>query len=317
MFEKNQLRMMEERREREERRQKMLRICDSMFDDVQIDASGKARKEDIKKLIPQVEKLFQKEHIIYATHELDGMLDVLEKGDGLLNKQDFCAGVLHIAEGIRPVSIIEIHYEVAECVAQLVDLKKSVSICLTHLENQSNGNANGHTTSVSATRSGNNDDMAAELRGLVLELRSDIQLIGQTTKVTADARSTELTECMGQLECLKENVDKCLGYLEDTATSRTHCAGVGTRKVNPDMASVEGLLLELHRDVQSLSLRSQPSICSNPKDSDGVNLHGAGSGLQANCHRGLEVTGPRANAELQRWIASQSIAAAGSSITKP
>jgi len=268
IFEKNQLRMMENRREREEQHQMMIRMCESIFDDVEVDVAGKAKKEEIKKVIPQVQELFEQENIVYASHEFDGMLDIMDKGDGLLNRQDFCDGVLQIAEGVRPVSIIEIHYEVVECHSQMLELKRSVSRCLTHLERQ------GNVSATSCDSCDGGDGAMAELRSLVLELRGDVQLLAQASQANANTRCVGTAEYIGQLACLTENVDKCLGHLEGNGTVGTCCIGVGRVTSNSDLTTLEGLLMALHQDMQSLNLRSQPLICSHSNGSNASNLHG-------------------------------------------
>jgi len=254
MFEKNQLRAEEDRRERDDRRLKLSDIFQDFFTDLPIDENGKATKEVIQEVIPKIKDLFETEGIVYASHEFDGMIEIMDNGDGLLDKDEFCDGVLQIAEGLRSFSIIEIHYEVAECVAQMTDLKRILGSCLTHLEALTQESTN----SESRTKA----DASSELQSLVLEIHGEMKLIGSAVQgLAADTRSVVFDQSTGQLMGLKENVEKCLGYLEEgtiASTSSVHgdpvCSSKGA------MAAVDGLLWDLRHEVQSLCQRP---LCSH------------------------------------------------------
>merc|ERR1719223_2545092 len=103
MFEKNQLRLEEERLEGELRRKLLLERCERMFDNIPHPNGGsQVNKADLEKLIPDIQSLFESEKIPYATHEFESCLIAMEKnGDGLVCKDDFRSGILQIAEGVR------------------------------------------------------------------------------------------------------------------------------------------------------------------------------------------------------------------------
>jgi len=213
--------------------------------------------------------LFYKVHIPHSSHEFEHLLDVMDKtGAGLVCRDDFLAGVVQIAEGLRPVSVIEIHHKVAECISEIRDLKKSVSTCVAHLEDHSQpDDAYAKVVNSAASeRNRNRDDAStvAGLQSLVLELSGEVQLIGSTVRAIADTQKIGVTECTCQLTCLRENVDKCLGYLDRKAD-----AGIaGAVSCESSVAAMDGLIQEIRQDVGFPDHTSSPCIQRQLQDSN-------------------------------------------------
>jgi len=113
MFTKNQLRMEEERRQRENMHKLLLQKCSEMFDAMP-SQQGCVAREDIIRLLPNIERMFEAEGISFAHHDLSGMIDLLDpNGCNALSKRDLSHGIIQIAEGLRPISIIRLHYDVS------------------------------------------------------------------------------------------------------------------------------------------------------------------------------------------------------------
>jgi len=190
MFEKNQVRMVEERQEREKKRKELNEILEDIWSGLPTGSSGVAQRSDVEGVIPEVENVFEDRSIPYAGHDFEGIVEIMDKnGSGTISKTEFCQCILVIAEGVRPISIIEIHSETLECLAQVIQIKDDVGKCLRHLE----------ATPRSAPKTVVSQELATHF---------------------GPDQHLELRECMSQLLGLREDVDKCLSYLEGTATAQ-------------------------------------------------------------------------------------------------
>jgi len=118
MFEKNQLRLQEERTDREMTRQALLEKCQTIFDEVVL-ATGsdedEVPKETLMRTLPRLHETFDTLNLPYTAHDLQDMLEVMDTdGSGTINKSEFCRGILHIAENsedLRPMLMMELHYD--------------------------------------------------------------------------------------------------------------------------------------------------------------------------------------------------------------
>jgi len=114
VFEKNQLRLDEERAEGEAKRQFLKERCEELFDRIAHNARGEATVDDVKSILPLISDLFIQEGVSFAYHDLQGTAYVMDTDNsGTIDKEEFCRGVLQIADGLRPMSIMELHYAVS------------------------------------------------------------------------------------------------------------------------------------------------------------------------------------------------------------
>jgi len=114
MFEKNQLRIEDERLDRESKRKVLGQRCAELFDEADQNDRREASKQELLSVMPFVAELFESHYVTYTQHDLDGILDCMEANNsGFVSKDAFCHGILSIAEGVRPMSIMELHYAVA------------------------------------------------------------------------------------------------------------------------------------------------------------------------------------------------------------
>mmetsp|Transcript_143311 Transcript_143311/g.260771 ORF Transcript_143311/g.260771 Transcript_143311/m.260771 type:complete len:918 (+) Transcript_143311:121-2874(+) len=123
MFEKNQLRLEEERLERECKRKEMEKRCGDLFDKALTryqTSIGKGPEDDsipshdIAPLIPMIAELFGEVGVNFISNDLEQLIDLMDSdGNGCVSKEEFCHGIISIAEGVRPVSIMEIHHIVS------------------------------------------------------------------------------------------------------------------------------------------------------------------------------------------------------------
>lgn len=111
MFEKNIMRLEDERREKEFKRRSMVKACTEMFDKVIIN-SNECPVEELFQLIPEICSFFEVNNVPYTRHDLHTMIELMDTdGSGAINRAEFCRGILQVAEEVRPMLIMELHYD--------------------------------------------------------------------------------------------------------------------------------------------------------------------------------------------------------------
>jgi len=120
MFEKNQVKMEEERLEREERRSILKELCSDFFDEVMEEESESipgVTGEDPKIPVPiflskgqRLNEWLLKYGFHFNQYELDAMLQVCDRNnDGALSKLEFTQGIMSQSEGVQAATIMELH----------------------------------------------------------------------------------------------------------------------------------------------------------------------------------------------------------------
>lgn len=133
MFEKNILRSDEKRREGDAMLKKISERSGRLFDSIKSTGEDQeAARSELLKLVPKVAKIFEDNGLPYTRHDLVCMLKLMDTdGSGTINRAEFIRGVLQIAEEVRPVLIMELHYDslayfkrrMARCDSRLALLK--------------------------------------------------------------------------------------------------------------------------------------------------------------------------------------------------
>lgn len=120
MFEKNQMRAEHELSERENMRKLLTRTCNDMFGRIKLNEDGEAQREDVMKFIPEIERVFHSQGVVFTYKDFETMMDTMDQdGSGTFSKDEFFNGILTMAEGTRPISIIEIRSDVSWIKAML------------------------------------------------------------------------------------------------------------------------------------------------------------------------------------------------------
>eukprot|EP00927_Polykrikos_kofoidii_P058725 TRINITY_DN5343_c0_g1_i3.p1 TRINITY_DN5343_c0_g1~~TRINITY_DN5343_c0_g1_i3.p1 ORF type:complete len:662 (-),score=114.06 TRINITY_DN5343_c0_g1_i3:134-2041(-) len=111
MFEKNQVRLEEERQEREAKLEIVSDHCGALFDEAQQTADGKASKQELLLLIPFVEEMFNYNDVTFAATDLANVIDLMDADPrGGVKRDEFCQCILSIADRGRPMSSMELQY---------------------------------------------------------------------------------------------------------------------------------------------------------------------------------------------------------------
>lgn len=112
MFEKNILRCEEERTEREFMFETVEKACADIFDTTVTGEQGEAHKDELAKMLPKVAKVFEENGLPYTRHDLVCMMELMDTdASGSINRQEFCRGIMQIVEEVRPMLIMELHYD--------------------------------------------------------------------------------------------------------------------------------------------------------------------------------------------------------------
>merc|ERR1712241_1495403 len=124
----------------------------------------------------------------------------------------------------------------------------------------------GGASSLEVEQRGDGNATTAELQSLVLELSGEVQLVGRAVQTVAESQTPgpDVTACISQLAGLRGNVDKCLSYHEEGACARVVSSTASTVGLERSVLSLEGLLIDLRRDVQMLSQRPMSAIRARP-----------------------------------------------------
>uniref|UniRef100_A0A7S2LRT0 EF-hand domain-containing protein n=1 Tax=Zooxanthella nutricula TaxID=1333877 RepID=A0A7S2LRT0_9DINO len=111
MFEKNILRSEEERSERDAMFKTVAKACASIFDSTYTQ-DGEATREDLVNVLPKVARVFEDNGLPYTKHDLVCMLELMDTdASGSIDRTEFCRGILQIVEDVRPMLIMELHYD--------------------------------------------------------------------------------------------------------------------------------------------------------------------------------------------------------------
>mmetsp|Transcript_22249 Transcript_22249/g.72013 ORF Transcript_22249/g.72013 Transcript_22249/m.72013 type:complete len:840 (-) Transcript_22249:240-2759(-) len=124
MFEKNQLRMEEERQQRDLMHRLLSERCFELFDDLEksgaLNENGEVSKDAVMALLPDVIELLEGHLVAFSQHDLVTILDLMDVSDsGFVKKDEFCKCILSVAEGVRPMSLMEVLYAVVKALEHI------------------------------------------------------------------------------------------------------------------------------------------------------------------------------------------------------
>jgi len=116
IFEKNALRIEEARIETETRNQSLCQSCTALFNELCPDEDGEITRQDVQEILPKLADLFDQLDLEYTEAEFEVMVEVMDTNhNNLIDKTEFIEAVLRQAEGVRPMSMQEMQYDVSWC----------------------------------------------------------------------------------------------------------------------------------------------------------------------------------------------------------
>lgn len=76
---------------------------------------------------PQIALLFETLGVNFRSHDLDQMFYVMDVDDtGIIERTEFVQGVVELCDQIRPMSIMELHYQVSKCTSKISESDSKV-----------------------------------------------------------------------------------------------------------------------------------------------------------------------------------------------
>jgi len=120
MFQKNQVRQEEERKEHCERRKLLQQQSELLFAEVKDQETGEATIEDVKELALDIEEMFSNLGIEFEYADLDNFSGLIDTdGSGSISQQEFQHGILSMAHGTQSMSTMELYYHLCILKAKL------------------------------------------------------------------------------------------------------------------------------------------------------------------------------------------------------
>jgi len=120
MFEKNDMKKEEERAEHEILRKNMQTECSRLFNSLPLDEEEEASSEDVNTLIPEMASTFEASGVYFTEYDLVKIVKYMDVDEsGSISEDEFTRGMLVLAEGVRPISIQEVHHAVGVCEVKL------------------------------------------------------------------------------------------------------------------------------------------------------------------------------------------------------
>eukprot|EP00404_Azadinium_spinosum_P002649 CAMPEP_0180420748 /NCGR_PEP_ID=MMETSP1036_2-20121128/2791_1 /TAXON_ID=632150 /ORGANISM="Azadinium spinosum, Strain 3D9" /LENGTH=283 /DNA_ID=CAMNT_0022425983 /DNA_START=214 /DNA_END=1062 /DNA_ORIENTATION=- len=120
ILEKNQARIEAERMERESKRKMMQYRCRELFDELDVNKNRVLPRSELMSCTSQIAQLFESIGVNFHRNDLDQMFYIMDYNDtGIIERQEFVQGVLELCDEIRPMSIMELHYQVSKCASKV------------------------------------------------------------------------------------------------------------------------------------------------------------------------------------------------------
>mmetsp|Transcript_13988 Transcript_13988/g.32874 ORF Transcript_13988/g.32874 Transcript_13988/m.32874 type:complete len:588 (-) Transcript_13988:153-1916(-) len=120
ILEKNQARLEADRMDREYRRKQMQDHCKELFDSLDVNKNRVLPREKLMQVTTQLAEFFESMGFNFQRKDLDQMFYIMDYNDtGFVERSEFVQGVLELCDQIRPMSIMELHYQVSKCVTKV------------------------------------------------------------------------------------------------------------------------------------------------------------------------------------------------------
>eukprot|EP00439_Symbiodinium_sp_Y106_P079778 s60_g18.t1 len=115
ILEKNQARIEADRMDRETKRKTMQQRCGELFDEMDVNRNRVLPRDEIKQCTEQIAELLESYGVNFQRADLDQMFYVMDYSDtGIIERSEFIQGVVGLCDQIRPMSIMELHYQVSK-----------------------------------------------------------------------------------------------------------------------------------------------------------------------------------------------------------
>merc|ERR1712194_179007 len=120
MFVKNEARMEEAKTIREEKHSQIMVQCRVIFADLDAEGSGEISTDIVTDNLGRIARMLIALKIEFSEIDLHEIVRLMDKDhNGGISESEFIHAVLFQAEGVRPMSMQEMHYDVCACKSKL------------------------------------------------------------------------------------------------------------------------------------------------------------------------------------------------------
>jgi len=120
ILEKNQARIEAERMEREAKRKEMQQRCREIFDGLDVNKNRVLPRSELVNCTDQIASVFESLGVNFQRNDLTQMFYIMDYNDtGIIERSEFVQGVVELCDQIRPMSIMELHYQVSKCASKI------------------------------------------------------------------------------------------------------------------------------------------------------------------------------------------------------
>eukprot|EP00927_Polykrikos_kofoidii_P001031 TRINITY_DN10376_c1_g1_i1.p1 TRINITY_DN10376_c1_g1~~TRINITY_DN10376_c1_g1_i1.p1 ORF type:complete len:814 (-),score=134.77 TRINITY_DN10376_c1_g1_i1:154-2268(-) len=116
ILEKNQARIEQERYDREWKRKHIQQRCRDLFDNIDVNKNRVLPRTELMKFTDDIAKLCEEAGANFQQNDLDQMFYIMDQNDtGIIARWEFVQCVVELCDQIRPMSIMELNYQVSKC----------------------------------------------------------------------------------------------------------------------------------------------------------------------------------------------------------
>jgi len=143
MFEKNQLKIEEDRKEKEATTALINEICETMYARMPHGADTEVSIEDIMETVPKIERLFEEVGIDFTHDDLNALVRCMDTDqNGRISKDEFIRGVVSFAKGLRASTLQEILFQLKLTVLRTTQIAEAINGMVESQEEQTTSDGN-------------------------------------------------------------------------------------------------------------------------------------------------------------------------------
>lgn len=250
ILEKNQARLEADRLERESKRKIMQQRCRELFDSIDVNNNRVLPRSEIIKCKDQIMLLFEASGVNFRSHDLDQMFYIMDVNDtGIIERTEFAQAVVELCDQIRPMSIMELHYQVSKCANKIEACDAKMDGVAKHIEELTE-HGKGRAAMAKA------DQLGQQLQGILTQPSLSLPEVASQKMVQASAPFTrqrtpgdpsEMREFLkGHQRLMRDVRGRCEAILKATPP------GNSSHDTSRDLVALAGTLFKLQQGTSEV-----------------------------------------------------------------
>lgn len=212
MFEKNNVRMEEDRMERSAMRKCLIQTCEEWFDQACLKNGQFAKREAVTALLPRVVRLFEQDGTDLQIEDLELIMGVMDwKQSGTIERNEFRHFIVQIAEGVRPLLIMELYYAVGMVKKHSSKIEAGVVSLTEHVEKTEAKKASSSQVVVGLRKL---TEQMEKLGGGVARMGERMGKLDERVELVAN----RVEQVAGEASLLQSQVNRCSQEKEQKAS---------------------------------------------------------------------------------------------------